>query len=249
MSRLYFCKMNTIKKLTFITLVTLASLSLFAQDDSSEPKKVADDVKRDVKQEVNDPSPKNKFWYLYASGTAGKSSADNVNGKYEGGKIGLEIRPIPHIGIGFSAGATNLTLKSNSTIFDYLYPLALISASNQDNTSVLYLAYVATEATKSHVLSYNQAQIDFNFHINGERFIDPYVGFGIIGGKCSGGGGTGCNLLGTDLRLGLQLNFDYAFIFLQGHYQSLTFTSTGDQSGIKSNLTSNLGSFGAGVRF
>ena len=81
--------------------------------------------------------------------------------------------------------------------------------------------------------------------MNGEKTFDPYIGIGVIGGSCTGV--VKCTITGGELRLGLQINFNRMFIFIQAQGQTLNFKEEGNT--VVSNASNGMGIFGLGVRF
>jgi hypothetical protein len=164
--------------------------------------------------------------------------------------LGFEYRPIPYIGFGVGIGGGNSTLTPKSDpIADLLLPILLFGGSSSNSSSSLLPLLLFSGSFNSPAVSigYNLLAFDFTFHANKDRFFDPFIGVGITGGLCTGA--AACNVAGGEGKAGVQLNFSSAFIYLQGQYQSLTFTGTGDASGAAANLTNSLGTLGAGFRF
>ncbi len=192
---------------------------------------------------------KSKNWYLYLNGSGGVSNTPVEKGTYSGGKVGVEYRPNPYIGFGFGLAGGSSTLKSKSDpVGDLLLPIVLLGGSSNSTNNLLPLLLVLSSLNDTAVaIRYNLIFFDFTFHANKDRFIDPYFGIGITGGACTGQ--ALCTVAGGEAKLGLQLNFESVFVFLQGQHQALTFTGKGESSGATANLTNDIGSLGIGFRF
>jgi hypothetical protein len=91
---------------------------------------------------------------------------------------------------------------------------------------------------------YTTAQLDFNIHFNGDKFFDPYFGFGMIAGTCANT--YPCSITGGELKLGAQFNFESYFTFFQAQGQIINIKEPGFTS-FQSKHT--LGSIGIGIRF
>jgi hypothetical protein len=210
----------------FITFLTFFSISLFAQE--SEPKK----------------------WYTYIHGGAGTVNTPLEKGNLTSGKLGFEFRPIPYIGFGLGLGANQMKLKSKESPLTGILPLVLIlgtspsgGSSSGGNVFLPLLLLTALSTPSSVAVDYNNLGLDFNFHMNKDNQIDPYIGLGLIGGSCAGG--VVCTVTGGEVRLGLQVNFDTFFTFFQLQAQSLSFKLEGGSV----NSSNKLASFGVGARF
>ncbi|MBP9886931.1 MAG: hypothetical protein KBF93_11590 [Leptospiraceae bacterium] len=207
-----------------LILVMLAFVSLGAQETA--PKKT---------------DPYN--WYFYVAGGGGKATSFGVNAVTAGGQTGFEYRPNPYLGFGLGVGASNWAVKTET---DYQKNLFIIAGSGIiSRGAALYLLPIAAASRSEYTITYNNYQANFNFHMNGEKTFDPYIGIGVIGGSCTGV--VKCTITGGELRLGLQINFNRMFIFIQAQGQTLNFKEEGNT--VVSNASNGMGIFGLGVRF
>jgi hypothetical protein len=156
--------------------------------------------------------------------------------------VGFEYRLNPYIGFGLGGGMNNWAVKSE---IDRQGILLALVASGGISTSTALPSLLLSSPTTYNV-QYNHYAANFNFHMNGDKTFDPYIGIGAIGGSCTGSIG-GCTVLGAEGRLGLQINFTRFFVYLQGQGQSLNFKQEGNP--LVSNATNFMGTFGLGVRF
>ncbi len=194
-----------------------------------------------------------KKTYLYLQGGSGGAATQYENGIAKFGKFGFLYRVSPFFGLGFSVGNNSLDLKSKDTSSSLAIANLLLSAYNASGTSpvdqILFAKLLDSPnaffyLSNSFYYSYNTAQLDFNFHFNREKFFDPYIGFGIIGGSCSGK--YPCSVRGGELKLGTQLNFESFFIFIQLQGQIINIKEPGFSSFPSQH---SIGSLGIGIKF
>lgn len=181
-------------------------------------------------------------WYFYLGGGGGKADSFGISAKTTSGQVGFEYRLNPYIGFGLGGGMNNWAVKTETDrqgIF-----LAFIASDRSSVSSNLPVYFLITPTR--YEVKYNHYSANFNYHINGDKTFDPYIGIGVIGGSCTGSIG-GCTVLGAEGRLGLQINFTRFFVYLQGQGQSLNFKQDGNP--LVSNATNFTGTFGLGVRF
>lgn len=197
-----------------------------------------------------------KKWYFLLGAGVGNStipptgSTIQPNGAYSGGRIGFEYRPNPYFGIGFGLSGHKSIFRTEANS-DTLLLLLLIgnafSGSAAKEPYYLPMALLASGygTSEKYGLQYNTVYIDFTFHPNQDKFFDPYIGIGLMGGACIGP----CTVGGGEAKLGTQLNFGNIFVYLEGRYQMLAFTGTGNATGGYLTLENKIGNFGIGTRF
>ena len=195
-----------------LLLILLATTTIAAQD-----KKTSTKASKEIAVETKMESPNSKKFYLYLQGNYGRAETELEKGKMTGANIGFEYRFFPYVGIGLELGANNLDMNFKSNC----------------------IAYQIERKTK---FPFHTGGINFNFHLNKDRFLDPFIGVGVLYGTC--GDYEFCNVNGTLGRLGLQLNFDNWFVFVQGQYRALRFSAKVQDS----NLTNLDASVGIGFR-
>jgi hypothetical protein len=223
------------KNMKLIFCALLLSVSLFAQ--SEEPKDTNTIPPQDA------PKQENKKWYLYLQGSRGNSNLHILQGTISSGKIGVEYRLTPYIGLGFGINGNNSTFTEKPRAIDVLQVLLYSGYIVNSGTITTLLPIINNLQPRTFNINYTTASADFNFHFNGDRRFDPYIGMGLFGGTCSGGGR--CNVGGGEVKLGLQINFETFYIFGQGQYQSLVLAYINSSA----NMINAMGSIGVGARF
>jgi len=182
-------------------------------------------------------------WYFYVAGGGGKATSFGMNAVTAGGQVGFEYRPNPYLGFGLGVGASNWAVTLER---DYQKEFLVLAGSGiVSRGALLFLLPISASTRSSYNITYNNYQANFNFHMNGEKTFDPYIGIGIIGGSCTGV--VKCTITGGELRLGLQINFSRVFLFIQAQGQTLNFKEQGNS--IVSNASNGMGILGLGVRF
>jgi hypothetical protein len=195
-----------------ILLILLATTTLAAQDKKNVAK-----AGKEISPEIKNESPSSKKFYLYLLGNYGRAETELEKGKMTGAHIGFEYRFFPYIGIGLEFGANHLDMNFKSNC----------------------IAYQIDRKTN---FPFHTGGLNFNFHINKDRFLDPFIGVGVLYGTC--GDYEFCNVNGTVGRLGLQLNFEKWFLVFQSQYRALRFSAKVQDS----NLTNLDASVGIGFR-
>ncbi|MCP5495286.1 MAG: hypothetical protein H7A23_12085 [Leptospiraceae bacterium] len=223
-------------KYFLLLAIFLSSVSLFSQDKS--------------KTESTKEEKSHKKWYLYlgtGKGNMDDGSEDEITTIHT--RFGFEYRPIPQIGLNFGPSRTKLNIKSPGDLYDLL----LVKTFLDSGVSLGFYSFTLLGSlyyALPHTVSYDINTLDFTFkyHFLGDKRFDPYIGLGLGLGACGGGGScTAGKLIGN---IGLQINFDTFFTFVQAEHHSITLKTKGDDDEAGSvSATENLLLLGAGIRF
>ena len=253
-----------------IITVLLFTICLFAQEknksknlkenliDSQENK--IDDKKYFEEGDEYAPKqsePKSKEWYVAVQGHKGNSATGLEKGDTNGFKVVAEYRMNPFFGIGFGFSNTSLNLVStenpvgrgiafiflNSTPTPPRGQIATPENTAADAEMRRNLALFALLPV-NYDFKYRALNFDLNYHFLGDKFFDPFIGVGVMLGKCHSV--DACSLYGAEIKAGVQLNFETPFILIQYQDQSIRMKN----SSLDSTLVHNqIISIGAGNRF
>lgn len=195
-------------------------------------------------QEKNDTDVPLKNWYWFFQGGGGSATSGSFSGTAFNGQIGFEYRETKTVGYGISIGGTQLNMKQKSTGLDENTLLLLLAVPRQNSANALQALLLMNGVgslfgAENSGISLGTGALNLNFHLNGDSFFDPYIGFGLVGGSCLG---SSCSVGGGEAKLGIQFNYDTFFYYLEGKGQSLSITGIG-----QTNI--GTGALGIGMRF
>ena len=201
-------------------------------DDKKENINKEIEISKTPNQENSQESKKQesqKKWFLKLNGAYGLSNSEFGNGTTEQYGLGLDYRANPKFSFGISINSALITQKErNNSERDALILLSLISTPNQPttsqsnpsiNNSLVVAATLATPLTLYY--RYSAVNLNFNYHPRGDNFFDPFFGGGAFAGACTAP--VPCIILGMNLNLGIQLNWERFFIIsqLQGQFYQI----------------------------
>ncbi len=195
-------------------------------------------------QEKNDTDMPLKNWYWFFQGGGGSAASGSFSGTAFNGQMGFEYRETKTVGYGISIGGTQLNMKQKSSGLDENTLLLLLAVPRQKSANALQALLLMNGVgslfgAENSGISLGTGALNLNFHLNGDSFFDPYIGFGLVGGSCLG---SSCSVGGGEAKLGIQFNYDTFFYYLEGRGQSLSITGIG-----QTNI--GIGALGIGMRF
>ncbi|HNN06727.1 MAG TPA: hypothetical protein PKN56_24450 [Leptospiraceae bacterium] len=195
-------------------------------------------------QEKTGPDAPSKNWYWFFQGGGGSAASGTFSGTAFNGQMGFEYRETETVGYGLSIGGTQLNMKQKSAGLDENSLLLLLAVPGQNSANALQALLLMNGVsslfgTENSGISIGTGALNLNFHLNGDSFFDPYIGFGLVGGSCLG---SSCSVGGGEAKIGMQFNFDTFFYYLEAKGQSLSITGIG-----QTNI--GTGSLGIGMRF
>ncbi len=210
-------------------------------------------------------SSSNKKWYIYLQGGRGQIQNDNRDAPLGSRKLGLEYRINPWIGLGAGISGSRIHPEEGGRKGERDHspnPLLLlwvlsqsnfmnqwngINSNSQQTENLILLGYLVGNKFRDKEgpqFNYRTVSLDFNFHMNKDNTFDPYIGVSALAGRC--GRESDCRVLGAEARLGLQVNFETFFTYIQAGTQTLKFQG---EHGGSEKAQSIIGSLGVGVRF
>ena len=219
--------------------------------NSAEMQKDFEDYKAWKQKDKTNDSEAPKF-HIYGLGGGGVSTTEFDRGNNTLGKIGVEYRPNKYFGFGGGIQSQNITLNpkdSSSPLITLLLLPTLLGGSGSSSTSgsatnFLNLLLITSLAAPAGY-SYNLAllAIDMNFHMRGDKTVDPFLGISALGGSCVGT--IQCSAYGGEFRLGTNINIGNYFFIIQAQAQQFNVNESG--IGI-TKVNNGIGSIGFGVR-
>jgi hypothetical protein len=188
------------------------------------------DTKKPQVDEESKKQETQKKWFFKVNGAYGLSNSEFGNGTTEQFGLGLDYRANPKFSFGISLNSAMITQKErDNSERNSIILLSLLSSpsqpsnTNQGNSPINNSLIVAATLATPLVLyyRYSTVNLDFNYHPRGDSFFDPFMGVGAFGGVCTAP--VPCMILGMNLNLGIQLNWERFFVIsqIQGQFYQI----------------------------